>query len=73
MLDGPHERVAPARDDKVDVPILREQCSDFRACLDSLHERGRERRARKCGLDHACERRGGASRFLSSFEDRSIA
>ena len=73
MLDGPYERVAPARDDKVDVPILREQRSDFRACLDGLHECVWERRARKCGLDRACERCGGACGLLTALENCSVA
>ena len=46
VLDGPHERVAPARDDEVDVPVLREQRRDLRARLDGLHECVWERSAR---------------------------
>ena len=72
VLDGSHKHVAPARDDKVDIPILGEQRSDFRASLDGLHERGREHRARKCGPDRACERRGGVSGLLLPLKDRSI-
>ena len=73
VLDGPHEGVAPARDDKVDVSILRESCSDFRACLDGLHERGWERRAQKCGLDRACEGSGCAWGLLTALQNCSIA
>ena len=73
VLDGPHERVAPARDDKVDISILGEQRSDFRASLDGLHECGREHRARKCGPDRACSRRSGVSGLLLPLKERSIA
>ena len=73
LLNGPHERVAPTRDDKVDIPILREQCSYFRACLDGLHERRWECRARKRGLDRACERRGCACGLFTALENRSVA
>ena len=73
VLGGPHERVAPAPDDKVDIPSLCKQRSNFRACLKGLYERGRKRRARKCGIDRACGGRGGASRLLTTLEDRSVA
>ena len=72
VLDGPHERVAPARDDEVDVPILHKQRSDLRAGLDGLHERGREGRARERGLYCARECRGGTCGLLATFEDRGV-
>ena len=73
-LDVAHERVAPARYDEVDVPILREQRGDFRARLDGLYERVRERAAaREGGLDRACELCGRARRLFAAFEDRGVA
>jgi hypothetical protein len=73
VLDGPHERIAPAWDDEIDVPILREQGGHLRACLDGLHERGWEGRARERCLNRASERRGGACGFFAALEDRSVA
>ena len=53
-LDLAHERVAPARDDEVDVLVLREQRGDLGARLDGLYERDRERAAeRERGMDRA--------------------
>ena len=73
-LDLAHERVAPARDDEVDVPVLREQRGDFRARLDGLYERVWEgAAARERGLDRACELRGRARRLFTAFEDRGVA
>jgi len=47
--------VRGARDDEVDVPVLREQRGDLGARLDGLYERARERAAaRERGLDRAC-------------------
>jgi hypothetical protein len=73
-LDVAHERVAPARYDEVDVPILREQRGHFRARLDGLYERVRERTAaRERGLDRACELCGRARGLFAPFENRGVA
>ena len=53
VLDLTHQRIAPARYDQIDVPVLREQRRHFRARLDGLYECLRERGARKGGLDRA--------------------
>jgi hypothetical protein len=54
-LDLAHERVAPARYDEVDVPVLREQRGDFGASFDGLYECAWEgASACKGGLDRAC-------------------
>ena len=53
-LDLAHERVAPPRNDEVDVPVLREQRGDLGARLDGLYERAWEGAvARERGLDRA--------------------
>ena len=53
VLDLAHQRIAPARYDQIDVSVLREQRRHFRARLDGLYERLRERGAREGGLDRA--------------------
>ena len=73
-LDLAHERVAPARYDEVDVPILREQRGDFVPRLDGLYERVREcAAARERGLDRACQLCGRARGLFAAFEDRGVA
>jgi hypothetical protein len=54
VLNLAHERVAPTRNDEVDVPILREQRGDLGARLDGLYECALERAvARERGLNRA--------------------
>ena len=66
VLNGPYERVTPARDDEVNVPVLCEQCGDLCTCLDSLYKGGWEFGADKCGLDRARERSDGACGLLAA-------
>ena len=73
LLDLAHQRIAPARDDKVDVPVLREQRGHFGARLDGLYKRPREGGARKGGLDRARQFRSRARRLFSSFQDGGVA
>ena len=42
LLDLMHEHIAPAWDDRIDVPVLGEQHGHIGARLDSLYERPRE-------------------------------
>ena len=72
LLDRAHERIAPPRDDQVDVPVLREQRRDLRARLNDLYERPRERRARQRSLDGARQLRSSTRGLLAAFEDSRI-
>ena len=72
LLDRAHERIAPPRDDQVDVPVLREQRRDLRARLNGLYERPGERRARQRGLDGARQLRSSTRGLLAAFEDSRI-
>jgi hypothetical protein len=73
LLDLAHQRIAPARDDQIDVPVLGEQRGHFGARFDGLYERPREGGAREGGLDCACQFRGRARGLFSAFKDGSVA
>ena len=73
VLDLAHERVAPARYDQVDVPVLREQRGDLGARLDGLYERFWERCALERGMDRARQFCGRARGLLAALEDDGVA
>ena len=73
VLDPLDETVATARNDEVDVAILRKERSDFVSRRDGLDVRWREESGGESCLNDCRHDALRVERFLPSFENRSVS
>jgi hypothetical protein len=73
FLDVAHKRIAPARDNEIDMPVEREKGRDLSARLHGLHKCEWKLRSAKCGLNHFRKLGRRAGRLLAAFQNCSVA